>query len=90
MLQQMGWDSSKDETVREKGWRAVMRNEEGEASRPNKSSLAHRKRAMTFLQCVSGKWPRSLFRPVQTPSWKERSGPGWDQDGLDGTWTGPG
>ena len=30
------------------------------------------------------KWPslRSLFRPVQARSWKERSGAGWDQDGL--------
>ena len=27
------------------------------------------------------KWPRSLFRPVQARSWKERPGPGWDQDG---------
>ena len=25
------------------------------------------------------KWPRSLFRPVQARSWKERSGAGWDQ-----------
>ena len=28
------------------------------------------------------KWPRSLFRPVQARSWKERSGAGWGQDGT--------
>ena len=28
-----------------------------------------------------GKWPRSLFLPVQARSCKERSGAGWDQDG---------
>ena len=43
---------------------------------------------------ISGrKWPRSLFRPVQARSWKERSGTGWDQDGPGwphlGTWMGP-
>ena len=27
------------------------------------------------------KWPRSLFRPVQARSWKEKSPAGWDQDG---------
>ena len=30
---------------------------------------------------LSRKWPRSLFRPVQARSWKERSGAEWDQDG---------
>ena len=30
---------------------------------------------------IDRKWPRSLFPPVQARSWKERSGPGWDQDG---------
>ena len=27
------------------------------------------------------KWPRSLFRPIPPRSWKEPSGPGWDEDG---------
>ena len=35
----------------------------------------------TFSSPHTRKWPRSLFRPVQARSWKERSGPGWDQDG---------
>ena len=34
-----------------------------------------------WLAVSSRKWPRSLFRPVQPQSWKERSGAGWDQDG---------
>ena len=41
------------------------------------------------MPCQNRKWPRSLFRPVPARSWKERSGPGWDQDGMAPT-SGPG